>query len=162
MQPISSFKKTILAVLVGTSIVSVTTLPVRANEDSWVSQSRGTQPVFSQNPSTFSNRPSDTGSVEDFTKVIGIFGLAMGTGMIGWHLTHSRRSSLSDSIFSINSRETSMLGHVNPKLKQKLLRLVHNQQTASRLLSSASLRYADRSPNWLAEKVIYDLQRDRA
>ncbi|WP_319418894.1 hypothetical protein [Pleurocapsa sp. FMAR1] len=43
---------------------------------------------------------------------------------------------------------------------QKLLRLVHNKQTANRLLRGTMLGHADR-PNWLAEKVIYDLERDR-
>lgn len=50
----------------------------------------------------------------------------------------------------------------NPRLQQKLLRLLHNdRKTAHRLLTYVQQTHPDRSPNWVLEKVIYDLERDR-
>lgn len=47
-------------------------------------------------------------------------------------------------------------------LQRQLLRLVHDDRAlAERLFTQATLRYAGNSPNWYAEKVIYDLERDR-
>ncbi|MDJ0690679.1 MAG: hypothetical protein QNJ41_19485 [Xenococcaceae cyanobacterium MO_188.B32] len=94
-------------------------------------------------------------------KIVGITGLAIGTGVIGWHLTRAYKPSLVNSVPTINNNNSSLLDRVSPKLRQQLLRLVHNRQTANRLLSGTLTNHPGRSPNWLAEKVIYDLQRDR-
>lgn len=52
--------------------------------------------------------------------------------------------------------------HSNPHLQRKLLRLLHNDRnTANRLISYTQKTHPDRSPNWVLEKVIYDLERDR-
>lgn len=49
----------------------------------------------------------------------------------------------------------------NPRLQQRLIRLLHDDRdAASRLVAQAQLRYPGQSPNWYVEKVIYDLQRD--
>lgn len=98
---------------------------------------------------------------EDFKKIVGITGLAIGTGVIAWHLTRADKPSPINSILTINKDSRLLLDRVSPKLRQQLLRLVHNRQTANRLLSGTLTSHPNRSPNWLAEKVIYDLQRDR-
>lgn len=52
--------------------------------------------------------------------------------------------------------------HSNPHLQRKLLRLLHNDRnTANRLISHTKKTHPNRSPNWVLEKVIYDLERDR-
>ncbi|MEN9519191.1 MAG: hypothetical protein RLZZ381_1779, partial [Cyanobacteriota bacterium] len=56
---------------------------------------------------------------------------------------------------------TLLIDRLSPKLRKKLLQLIHNRETANRLLTGTMLNHAGRSPNWLAEKVIYDLERDR-
>ena len=94
-------------------------------------------------------------------KIVGLTGLAIGTGVIGYHLTRAYKPSLVNSLPTINNQSASILERVSPKLRRELLRLVHNRQTASRLLSGTLTSHPGRSPNWLAEKVIYDLKRDR-
>ncbi len=47
-------------------------------------------------------------------------------------------------------------------LQRKLLTLVHDdQKVADRLLTQTKLHHPERSIDWCAEKVIYDLKRDR-
>jgi hypothetical protein len=62
-----------------------------------------------------------------------------------------------------NSQKNNLrIDAIDSKLRQKLLRLVHNDRsTANRLIAGASINHPNRSVNWLAEKVIYDLERDR-
>lgn len=50
----------------------------------------------------------------------------------------------------------------NPLQPKLILLLNGDRQTAERLLRNARLRYPDKSEQWLFEKVIYDLTRDRA
>ncbi len=88
--------------------------------------------------------------------------MAIGTGVIGWHLINAYKPSLVNSVSTINNNNISLLNRLSPKLRQELLRLVHNRQTANRLLSGYSSSHPDRSLTWLAEKVIYDLKRDRS
>lgn len=103
-----------------------------------------------------SNSPADN----SLNQIIGVTGLAIGTGVIGYHLSRSNRPSLVNSL-PYNNADTLLLERVSPKLRQKLLRLVNNEQTVNRLLTGTRLRHGNRTPNWLAEKVIYDLERDR-
>ncbi|WNZ27732.1 hypothetical protein HJG54_33365 [Leptolyngbya sp. NK1-12] len=50
----------------------------------------------------------------------------------------------------------------NFQLQKKLLRLLHNDRNAAkRLLAHVKQTHPDRSANWVLEKVIYDLERDR-
>jgi hypothetical protein len=107
-----------------------------------------------------SNFSSDNAiSENNLNKVIGITGLAIGTGVIAYHLSKNNQSTLAN--FSHTNTDTLLLDRVSPKLRQQLLRLINNKQTANRLLTGTLAKYGDHSPNWLAEKVIYDLQRDR-
>lgn len=47
-------------------------------------------------------------------------------------------------------------------LQTKLLRLLNgDRNTANRLIAAVKARNPDRSIDWCAEKVIFDLQRDR-
>lgn len=57
---------------------------------------------------------------------------------------------------------TIQIDQASPKLQKQLLRLLHNDRdTASRLLAQIKLHNPNQSVNWAAEKVIYDLERDR-
>ena len=155
--------KTILTTLIGTSIASsLMALPVRANEDNLFNESINVEPTLSQNFYGYSDRPNNVKTADEFKKIVGITGLAVGTGVIGWHLTRAYKPSFVNSVPAINNNNPSLLDRISPKLRQQLLRLVHNRQTANRLLSGTLISHPNRSPNWVAEKVIYDLQRDRA
>ena len=154
--------KTVVTTLISTSIASsLMALPVRAYEDNLVSESDRPELILSQNFS-YNDRPRYPEPTEDFKKIVGITGLAVGIGTIGWYVTRAYKPSLVNSLPTINNDNASLLDRVSPRLRQQLLRLVHNRQTADRLLSGTLISNPDRSPNWLAEKVIYDLERDRA
>ena len=65
---------------------------------------------------------------------------------------------------NIAKRNTnSQLDQASPKLQKKLLILLHNDsETADRLLAYTKQNNPQQSVNWAMEKVIYDLERDRA
>ena len=88
----------------------------------------------------------------------GILGItALGVGGVGltWYLAKKNSFKLN---FDPN---TLTIDRANPKLQQKLLRLIGDRKTANRLVEGAKISHPDRSINWLVEKVIYDLERDR-
>lgn len=63
---------------------------------------------------------------------------------------------------SIASSGTIEIDQASRRLQKKLLRLLHDDRdTANRLLSQAQRKNPNRSADWYADKVIYDLQRDR-
>lgn len=150
--------KTILTTLISTGIAgSLMGLPVRANEANSANETL-IEPTLSQSYNNWDDRAdSDTNNLN---KIVGITGLAVGTGVIGWQLARQRQHAAVNFMPTTNSN-TSLLDRVSPKLRQQLLRMVHNRQTANRLLSGTLTSHPNRPPNWLAEKVIYDLQRDR-
>lgn len=110
----------------------------------------------------WTNNSQQNDSTDNINRIIGVTGLGIGTGFIGYRLYRtynpSTPKSLADGQTNAN---TSLLNSLSPKLRKKLLQLVHNRETANRLLAGTKLSHANRSPNWLAEKVIYDLERDR-
>ena len=151
--------KTILTTLIGTSLVgSLAALPVRANEDNSV-ESINAELILSQinyDSRSYNSEPSD-----GFKNIVGLTGLAIGTGVIGYQISKAYKPSLANSLPTTNGNGTTLLTRVSPKLRRELLRLVHNQQTANRLMNGTSISHPGRSANWVAEKVIYDLKRDR-
>ncbi|MEM8721558.1 MAG: hypothetical protein AAGE84_20065 [Cyanobacteria bacterium P01_G01_bin.39] len=151
--------KTILTTLISTGFASsLIALPVGANEDNSVKPVNA-ELILSQIDygNRYSNEPSDS-----LKNAVGLGVLAIGTGVIGYHVSRAYKPSLVNSLPTINnSSSTTLLARVSPKLRQELLRLVHNQQTANRLLNGTSNSHPGRSANWIAEKVIYDLKRDR-
>lgn len=57
----------------------------------------------------------------------------------------------------------TQVDRASPKLRKKLLILLHNDsETANRLLAYTQQTNPQKSVNWAMEKVIYDLERDRA
>ncbi|MEM8676589.1 MAG: hypothetical protein AAGF83_22400 [Cyanobacteria bacterium P01_G01_bin.67] len=153
--------KTILTILIGASLASsLKSFPAKASEENLVDQTTNAELILSQN-FDYGDRPDDSSSTDSLNKIVGLTGLAIGTGVIGYQLARAYKPSLVNSIPAVNNSSTPIIERVSPKLRRELLRLVHNQQTAIRLLSGTSRSHPDRSPNWIAEKVIYDLKRDR-
>ncbi len=62
---------------------------------------------------------------------------------------------------AFNSTESDSINQANSRLHKKLLTLVRSPETAKRLFLSTQTKYPERSANWLLEKIIYDLERDR-
>ena len=66
--------------------------------------------------------------------------------------------------FKLNSRSEGSIRieQASGKLRKKLMRLLHDdRETANRLLTQAKLKHPNKSVDWYADKVIYDLERDR-
>ena len=152
--------RTILTTLISSSIAgSLVALPVRANEIHSTETTADSEIILSQidRGSRFDREPSD-----DLKNIVGMAGLAIGTGVVGYHISKAYKPSLASSFPTVsNSGNTTLMARVSPKLRRELLRLVHDRATANRLLSGTSNSHPGRNPNWIAEKVIYDLKRGR-
>ena len=154
------FASKILTTLIGTGVAaSLVALPVRAKEDSLTQLQKEPEINISQINYGYSDRniePSD-----DFKNIVGLTGLAIGTGVIAYHLRKGQKPSWGNLPNTNSGSNGNLLTRVKPKLRHELLRLVHNQATAIRLMNGTSISHPGRSANWVAEKVIYDLKRDR-
>ena len=151
------FSLKILATLIGTSIAASSIAPVRAVENN-VAEIANADIISQVNyDNRYGNEPSD-----GLKNIVGLTGLAIGTGIVGYHVSKAYKPSLANNSFpASNGSSSALITSVNPKLRRELLRLVHNQATANRLLSGTANSHPGRSANWVAEKVIYDLKRDR-
>uniref|UniRef100_UPI0005B4D38F hypothetical protein n=1 Tax=Anaplasma marginale TaxID=770 RepID=UPI0005B4D38F len=89
------------------------------------------------------------------SEILGIAALGVGGVGLTWYLAKKNRYKLN---FDSNSLT---IDRANRKLQQKLLRLISDRKTANRLVEGAKKSNPDRSIDWLVEKVIYDLERDR-
>ena len=132
--------KTILTTLIGTGIASgLISLPARASEDNLVGKTTKGELILSQNfdysdyQVSRRHASNNTEPANNFKNIVGLTGLAIGTGVIGWQITRAYKPSLVNSI-PANNNSASILDRVSPKLRRELLRLVHNRQTANRLL----------------------------
>ncbi len=98
-------------------------------------------------------------SQDNQTKIIFLLAL-VATGALFWYLFQSRQSSQPVLQQKLDSN-TALIDRVSPKLRRELLRLINDPKTVNRLLMGIYKNNSDRSPNWLAEKAIYDLKRGR-
>lgn len=88
--------------------------------------------------------------------------VAAGAGVAFYATRKSSRGSADSPSRSLAAEDSADLNQVRPKLRHQLLRLLHDDRpVANRLLAQAKLKYPDRSTDWCAEKVLYDLKRDR-
>jgi hypothetical protein len=97
---------------------------------------------------------------ENLTKILILAGLVSGVSIIGWQLSRQGYSGRSLPLMAKTSQK-ALIDRVSPKLRRQLLRLINDPQTANRLLMGMHQHHRDRDPDWLAEKVIYDLRRGR-
>ena len=97
---------------------------------------------------------------ENLTKILVFAGLLSGVGIIGWQLSRQGTSGRSTPILGKTSNK-ALIDRVSPKLRRQLLRLINDPKTVNRLLMGIQKDHRDRDPDWLAEKVIYDLRRGR-
>jgi hypothetical protein len=99
---------------------------------------------------------------ENLTKILILAGLVSGVSIIGWQLSRQSHSGRSRSRPLLGkTTQKALIDRVSPKLRRQLLRLINDPQTANRLLMGMHQHHRDRDPDWLAEKVIYDLRRGR-
>ena len=99
---------------------------------------------------------------DNLTKTLVILGLVSTVGFVGWRLSKQGNAPTATLIAKgQRNSNKALINQVNPKLRRKLLRLVNDPKTANRLLMGIHKHNRDRSPNWLAEKAIYDLRRGR-
>ena len=105
---------------------------------------------------------TDRNSKDNLTKIVFLASL-VGAGIVCWKISQFRRGTQSNfKPVKINrNSNTALLDRVSPKLRRQLLRLINDPKTANRLLMGIYKNHSDRSPNWIAEKAIYDLRRGR-
>ncbi len=114
--------------------------------------------LLSQGPVSFNQSSSDKNDY--LIKILIIAGLASSVGILGWNLSRKRPTQSVKSIIG-NPKNKALVDRVSPKLRRKLLRLINDPKTANRLLMGIQKDHPNRTPDWLADKVIYDLQRGR-
>ena len=111
--------------------------------------------------SSFLGRNSE-GESENLTKILILAGLISVVGFTGWQLSrqsHSGKTRTNNRLSKPSDK--ALIDRVSPKLRRQLLRLINDPKTANRLLMGIHKHHRDRDPDWLAEKVIYDLRRGR-
>lgn len=85
----------------------------------------------------------------------------LGTGVGVIAVTAKRAGYFGNSSVQ-QSERLAPAPQANSRLQKKLLRLLHNDRNAAdRLLTRTKMMHPDRSADWIVEKVIYDLERDR-
>ncbi len=122
-------------------------------------------------PSSFESQArqlDDSPYVETSDKNPGaLFAIAVGSGValcLGVNAMAARSipSARRSAVNSLPSSQSVRLNQASRALQRQLLLLLQDDQAiAQRLLTHASLRHPGETPNWYAEKVIYDLERDR-
>ncbi|MBD3884929.1 trypsin-like peptidase domain-containing protein [Phormidium tenue FACHB-886] len=94
------------------------------------------------------------------TKTLAGFAI-VGTGIGAIALTAKRAGYFGNHAVQ-QSERLAPAQQANSRLQKKLLRLLHNDRNAAdRLLTRTKIMHPDRSADWVVEKVIYDLERDR-
>lgn len=116
------------------------------------------RPVMAAEPN------SASGSTDAAQIIAGLAIVGAGAGVIAYSAKQGYSPQSAGYLAHHSGRSTQLpaSGQANPRLQKKLLRLLHNDRNAAhRLLSHVQQTHPDRSPNWVVEKVIYDLERDR-
>lgn len=103
---------------------------------------------------------NEDNSEENLTKFLILMGMVLGITIISGQLSRQRRLAKGSALFSKNSQR-DLIDRVSPRLRRQLLRLINDPKTVNRLLMGVHQHNRDRDPDWLAEKVIYDLKRGR-
>ncbi|MEO1429468.1 MAG: hypothetical protein AAFV71_10460 [Cyanobacteria bacterium J06633_8] len=104
--------------------------------------------------------PKNVGNkISDNTTILGLAAIGAGSAGLIWSFK-LRNKTLSTQ--SGSRREDVSLEKANPRLRKELLRLVGGDiRTANRLVAGIKQSHPGKSINWVVEKVIYDLERDR-
>lgn len=153
---LKSFRlRTALATLVSTSIASsLLVLPLLSTQRVERVERNVASVIEAQ-----TNPFAEDDNIDEAEKLLGLTLLGAGAAGIIWGVNRKNKQSLPHASRLDNALP---IDKASPQLQQKLLRLMHNDRAgANRLLTGAKLNNPNRSVNWLAEKVIYDLERDR-
>ncbi|AFY79193.1 MAG: hypothetical protein IGR93_11485 [Hydrococcus sp. C42_A2020_068] len=152
--------RTVLSTLVSTSIASSLLIFPLASA---VREGQANLSALTASDEIVNTSVDSTGvrSLDEAEKILGITALGLGAGAAG--IVWRRAKAKKPLVFSSTRLENALsIDRASPQLRQKLLRLLHNDRpTANRLLAGAQIQHPERSVNWLVEKVIYDLERDR-
>ncbi len=130
----------VLATIISTQLPVTSTQRIQSTQSQLLAQS--------YNPTSPEN--NDNGG-RILTTALVVGGIATG-GYLATKKTNTAKSNTN-----------SELNKASPKLQKKLLILLHNDRTtANRLVAYTKQTNPQKSANWAMEKVIYDLERDRA
>ena len=159
----------ILPIILSTIIFSGYSIESLANQGNDLdSKNRGHRSVTTANGNLLSQdrviyaRDSENFN-DSWSKILILIGLTSGVGIAGWYLSRFGQTGWSNTVTaaSVKNKKKALIDRVSPRLRRKLLRLINDPKTANRLLMGIYQHHRDRSPDWIAEKVIYDLQRGR-
>ncbi len=91
--------------------------------------------------------------------ILGLAAIGAGTAGVVWSLNRQNPTS---SPKSGHQQSNVSIEQANPRLRKQLLLLVGgDRNTANRLVAGIKKSHPDKSINWILEKAIYDLERDR-
>ncbi|WP_017316248.1 hypothetical protein [Mastigocladopsis repens] len=108
-----------------------------------------------------SNTPEVVEQIDPTGIMLGLF--VLGSAAIAVVLSTQDGNNRWKSISQKSKTDTILLKQASRRLQQKLLSLLHNDwDAANRLLAKVKMKNPNRSVDWYVEKVIYDLERDRA
>lgn len=120
-----------------------------------------TTPVKEANLSSTSREAEQASQVGLLLSAAAIVGLGVGA-LQAKKSSDNTGASYSPSQLQQKNHNVLTIDQVNSKLRTQLLSLLHRDiQAINRLLNQAKFKYPNRTNNWYAEKVIYDLTRDR-
>ena len=134
-------------------------LPHTETTKSAVAQLSGSNLILKESNPIALNLPNRDSKI-DSNKII-LFMSLVGIGALFWSISQSRKGSKPNFQAIETGSSTALLDRVKPKLRRQLLRLINDPKTVNRLLMGIHQNNRDRSPNWIAEKAIYDLRRGR-
>ena len=91
--------------------------------------------------------------------ILGLAAIGAGTAGVVWSLNRQNPTSSPKS----GDRQSNIsIEQANPRLRKQLLLLVGgDRNTANRLVAGIKKTHPEKSINWILEKAIYDLERDR-
>ncbi|MBW4602130.1 MAG: hypothetical protein KME29_21800 [Calothrix sp. FI2-JRJ7] len=119
-----------------------------------------TTPVREANLSSTSREAEQASQVGLLLSAAAVVGLGVGALQANKSTKKAGASYSSQQYKQDNNIIT--IDQVNSRLRSQLLSLLHRDiQGINRLLNQAKFKYPNRTNNWYAEKVIYDLTRDR-
>ena len=157
----SSTLSNFITTLVASTLLSISLLGVNQLKITNPSIEVSTNQTFNSDTSRIiAQTDSDSsGSLGNLSRVLTIGLVGAGAAGLMWQISKGNKSLG----INVNSpKHTSWIDNTSPPLRRRLLKLLYNdRRTANRLIAGASVSNPGRSVNWLAEKVIYELERDR-
>ena len=150
-----------ITTLVASTLLSVSFIGVNQLETTNSSMGVSTNQTLNSDTTRIiaQNNSGDSGNIGNLSRILTVGLVGAGAAGLMWRISQGNKSS-GNGVHLPN--HSSWIDSTSPALRKKLLKLLYNdRRTANRLIAGARVTNPGRSVNWLAEKVIYELERDR-